>query len=44
MDRSTPGALLFGLQLVLRVAAGPVLLGGALVVVAAALLEALARS
>ncbi len=44
MDDSTPGAMLFGLRLLLRVSAGPVLLGGALTLAAAMLLEVVARS
>jgi hypothetical protein len=44
MYDSTPAAMLFGLRHVLRVSAGPVLLGGGLTVVAAMLLEVIARS
>lgn len=44
MYDSTPAAMLFGLRLLLRVSAGPVLLGGGLTVAAAMILEVIARS
>ena len=44
MYDSTPGAMLFGLRLLLRVSVGPILLGGGLTLAAALLLQAVAAS
>lgn len=44
MDHATAAALLVGLRHVLRVAGGPIVLGGGLTIALAAALQLLARS